>query len=122
MLQLFAQHLVVRIRNMHGVVKNNYYQSSQKSIEDLMVEVSNTDIQLQSLMQKALHGDSVANQHNFASVELTTLMKMLSAAKDGLGLANKLKDQQLNKYHRGKVLGNLNRIRAKIRNTEKALI
>ena len=48
-------------------------------------------------------------------------MKMLAAAKRGLGITNKLKDSSLRTVSRSRIMGNLNRIRAKLGRITKAL-
>jgi len=47
--------------------------------------------------------------------------KMLDAARRGLGLTNKLKDSASRTKFRSRVMGNLNRIRAKLARITKAL-
>ena len=46
--------------------------------------------------------------------ELETLEGQLNAAKRGLGIANRFRDPISKKKHKGAVLGNLNRIRARL--------
>jgi len=99
--------------------KYNFYQSSQQSIEDLMLEVADTEIHFNKLMDRALNEDFSQDSSKESDLpeikkEFDLVMEMLDAAKSGLGIANKLKDQESSRRHRGKVLGNLNKIRANL--------
>ena len=90
---------------------------SQMSDMDILVELAEIEVDLNKLMlERDMGGESSDINTLFDET-----MAMLNAAKKGLGLANKLTDPAGRKKHKSRVMGNMNRIRAKFNRLQKVI-
>lgn len=89
---------------------------------DLMVALAECEVELNELKDRA---KKLPLTEGIDAAMLDTMFdetsKMLDAARRGLGLTNKLKDSALRTTARSRIMGNLNRIRAKLSRITKAL-
>jgi len=90
---------------------------------DLMVQLAECEVELNKLKDLAKKILLTEEFIEFGAIDrmFDETSKMLDAAKRGLGLTNKLKDSASRTKFRSRVMGNLNRIRAKLMRITKAL-
>ncbi len=89
---------------------------------DLEVELAECQVELDNHI-KFVASLPLTEDHDMTAITILfdETMKMLAAAKRGLGITNKLKDSPLRTKSRSRIMGNLNRIRAKLGRISKAL-
>lgn len=87
------------------------FQTKEHMIEDLMESVSKSRIDWEEMIKQLLSDDAI-NPTKKAHDET---IEQLSSARRALGIVNRLKNKTLRKKHAGVVMGNMNRIRGKLK-------